>query len=129
MTCPVLEDEGVVSLLADLHGNHDANKSRDGPAFPAALYDAMEGKKFRWSFEVHEDARKRIEYAKAQLNLPETTDELLEAFKAFDFPARYVAAQKEIRRAQKERAMPAQSTACQRAASRPRKRAATRRQQ
>jgi hypothetical protein len=104
---------------------HDpADKSRDGPAFPAALYAAVEGKKFRWSFELHEDVRKRIEYAKAQLRLPENVDELMRAFKNFDFPNRYVAAQKAIRRAQKERA---RRPAPKQAAGGARKQTATRR--
>ena len=105
--------------------DHDpTNNSPGGPAFLAALHAAAEGSKFRWSFDVYEDVRKRIEYAKAKLKLPDSVDELMFAFKKVDFPARYVASQKAIRRAQKERA---KSSAPKRAAGRANKKTAARR--
>ena len=84
--------------------HHDPQDRSGFPAFPRALYDAAEGRKFRWSFDVHEDVRKRIEYARNQLKLTDKVEDLMAAFKAFDFPSRYVAAQRAIRRAQRERA-------------------------
>jgi len=84
---------------------NEPGPTRGDAALAMALWDAQDGKKkFRWSPAIEEDVRRRIAYAISQVKLPESVDQLLQAFRAHDLPRRYLAARKRIARDQNQRA-------------------------
>lgn len=80
--------------------DHDPEADRRGmPPLWDALYEAVERRrKFRWSMKVEDDIRKRVDYAVGLLQLPESTDALLDRIRKFDLVGRWVAAERNMRR-------------------------------
>jgi hypothetical protein len=55
-----------------------------------SLFDAAEGKAFKWNTDIRDDVIHRIEMAIATLHLPDTSQEILDRFLNYDFPAKYI---------------------------------------
>lgn len=70
----------------------------DVTALQRELWNAMDGKKLRWTPDVDQDVRLRMQLSIRLLKLPESVEELLQAFLAHDLPGRYVLAQRELER-------------------------------
>lgn len=70
-------------------------------AFSGALFNAVEGKGFKWTKRVQDDALRRLKMALNTLGLCDTAEDILDKFKSYRFPQAFVAdAQK--RRRQRE---------------------------
>jgi hypothetical protein len=62
------------------------------------------GTEFRWAGRAEEDTRQRIDLAVATLSLPESAQELFERFVRYEFPQKYIAAERRIRVSKKMKA-------------------------
>jgi hypothetical protein len=70
-------------------------------AFSDALFSAKDGKAFRWTKRVRDDAIHRFEMAIKTLGLPESSEEILERFRDHDFPGKFILSEKQ-RKARRE---------------------------
>lgn len=69
-----------------------------------AVDGALESrKKFRLTEAAERDLNNRISHAIGILRLPETTDELLQRFLAYDVPNKFIAAERAFRKAVRRR--------------------------
>ena len=65
-----------------------------------ALYEVREGKPFRWSRLIKDDVQHRVKLAIETLNLPDSSEDILNRFIACDFPGKWIKAEKRKRTAQ-----------------------------
>lgn len=63
-----------------------------------ALFEAVEGKKFKWTEGYKDDVRNRIQLTIARMNLPETVDEIFDRFLKHRFVENYIRREKYLRR-------------------------------
>jgi hypothetical protein len=59
-----------------------------------SLIYASEGKNFKWNTDIQDDVIHRIEMAIATLQLPETSQKILDRFLKYDFPGKYLQSNK-----------------------------------
>jgi len=71
-------------------------------ALANSLYDASEGKIFKWNADIQDDIIHRIEMAITKLQLPDTSQEILDQFLKYDFPGKYMQSNKR-RKSQKSK--------------------------
>lgn len=63
------------------------------PALAGALWERKEGKaRFRWTKAVTKDVLAQVQHTRKLLGLPEPADVLLERFRSYDLPTKYLAA-------------------------------------
>jgi hypothetical protein len=80
-------------------------KSKDGEwktfgALSKVLYEAIDGKPFRWSDEVKDDVFNRIQLSIQRMKLPDTVDKIFKRFLKHRFVENYIQTQRSHRRRQ-----------------------------
>lgn len=84
---------GMATWHAWVWGNVGLSKGGDwstNGAFSDALFNAVEGKTFRWTKRVQDDAMHRVKMALETLGLPDSPGDILDKFKSFQFPKAFV---------------------------------------
>jgi len=66
------------------------NENNRNALLEALLAAGDEGKRFRWTKAIEEDALNRIEFAIATLKLPDSPMDILERFVEYGFPGKYI---------------------------------------
>ncbi|HRI16300.1 MAG TPA: hypothetical protein PLX89_25180, partial [Verrucomicrobiota bacterium] len=64
-------------------------------ALSTALHSAVDGKIFRWTKSVRDDALHQFEAALKKLHLSDSPEDILERFRLHQFPKEFVLAQRE----------------------------------
>jgi len=67
-------------------------------ALSNALYEAIDGKAFRWSDDVKDDVFNRIQLSVERMSLPDTVDKIFEGFLKWRFVENYIKTERDHRR-------------------------------
>lgn len=93
--------EGMTSWHVWPWGYVGTNKGGDwksNGALCRALYEAAEGKTFKWSRLMKDDIRHRVKLTIQMLNLPDSPEDILNRFIACDFPGKWIKAEKRMKK-------------------------------
>jgi len=93
--------QGMATWHAWVWGHVGLSKGGDwstNGAFSEALYAAVDGKAFRWSRRVRDDAIRRFSLAITVLGVSVTPEDILDRFRAYKFPELLILEEKEFRK-------------------------------
>ena len=93
--------DGMRRWITGLWGPLREDKDGEWKSFGAlsnALYEAIDGKAFRWSDDVKDDVFNRIQLSVERMSLPDTVDKIFEGFLKWRFVENYIKTERGHRR-------------------------------